>query len=87
MLSNQKTSSVVSNHFPRRRVYDDDVHDHDVDTPSVDSAFFCLSTQSMEASYGKVRVSCGISARFLWASVRFLWEGARFLPKSARFLW
>ena len=38
---------------------DEDHNDHDVDTPSVGSAFFWLTTQSMEASCGKLRVVCG----------------------------
>ena len=40
---------------------------------------FCLSTQSMEASFGKMRVSCGIFARLVWKSARCLWNSARFL--------
>ena len=47
------------NTFPDETT-DDDHHDHDVDTPSVGSAFFCcVSSQSMEASGGTLRVSCG----------------------------
>ena len=50
--------SAFQKHFPRRRNYDDDYHDQDVDTPPVGSVFWSVHANT-QASCCEVRVSCG----------------------------
>ena len=69
---NQKTSSVVSNHFPRRRDYAEDDHGHDVDYGIRWLSLFLF----VYAKHGSI----------LWKSARFLWDKCAFLVGKCSFL-